>query len=238
MNIIHLTKSALMSAVMVCALSAAAQAQQWVGADNTTAPILRSGAVGIGQNLDPRQDDTLLQLQRPIAADARLLSAGTTYNGQVLKILEVNGKRVALGGAAKKDSVLPSGTFDLTVYRGAVIGISAIDEKLSSEYKLVVAGKVLAEEVRVQSVDQWSDYVFEPDYKLRSLPEVASYIETHRHLPDIPSAAEVARDGIGLVDMQAKLLAKIEELTLHMIEQHRTIETLQRKLADLEKGEG
>ena len=72
----------------------------------------------------------------------------------------------------------------------------------------------------------------------RSLPEVADFIETHKHLPDIPSAAEVERDGISIGDMQAKLLAKIEELTLHMIEQHRTIETLQRKLDALEKGEG
>ena len=240
MNIITLTKSTAVSAFMVCALSGSALAQQWFGEDNTTVPILRSGPVGIGigERFDPRQDDTLLQLQRPLGSDTRLISARGAYHDSIFSILEVNTKRVAIGGAETKDSVLPSSTFDLTVQKGAVIGIMDVEERLSSDYKLVVAGKVLAEELRVMLVDQWSDYVFEPDYQLRSLPEVADFIETHKHLPDIPSAAEVERDGISIGDMQAKLLAKIEELTLHMIEQHRTIETLQRKLDALEKGEG
>ena len=167
-----------------------------------------------------------------------MLSAKGSYYGTFISVLDVDTKRVAVGGAEEKDSVLPPNTFDLTVQEGAVIGIGDVEERLSKEYKLVVAGKVLAEELRMMLVDQWSDYVFEPDYQLRSLPEVADFIETHRHLPDIPSAAEVERDGISIGDMQAKLLAKIEELTLHMIEQHRTIETLQRKLDALEKGEG
>ncbi len=240
MNIITVTKSAAVSAAMICALSGSALAQQWFGEDNTTAPILRSGQVGIGSGnaFDPRNDDTLLQLRRLITDRGGLLSVTTEWRGDPYNILDVNTSRVAIGNAANKDALIPSNVFDLTVGRGVAIGLINVDEELSADYKLVVAGKVLAEELRVMLVDQWSDYVFEPDYQLRSLPEVADYIETHKHLPDIPSAAEVERDGISIGDMQAKLLAKIEELTLHMIEQHRTIETLQRKLDALEKGEG
>lgn len=84
-------------------------------------------------------------------------------------------------------------------------------------------------------IKDWADFVFHPDYRLAALPEVARYIRNHRHLPDMPSAAEVANDGVRLGDMQAKLLRKIEELTLHAIEQHKTIESLRARLQQLEQ---
>jgi hypothetical protein len=82
--------------------------------------------------------------------------------------------------------------------------------------KLSVAGGIQAQEVVVNT--GWSDYVFQPDYHLRPLREVAAYIRENHHLPDIPTEAEVKENGVSLGDMQAKLLAKVEELTLHMIE--------------------
>ena len=82
--------------------------------------------------------------------------------------------------------------------------------------KLSVAGNIQAYGITVQT--GWSDYVFAPNYRLAPLSEVAAYIEQNHHLPDIPSAAEVTKNGVSLGDMQAKLLAKIEELTLHMIQ--------------------
>ena len=86
----------------------------------------------------------------------------------------------------------------------------------SPQYPLSVNGTVQAKEVIVNT--GWSDYVFDPDYHLRSLAEVNSYIEKHHHLPDIPSAADVREKGVSLGEMQSKLLAKIEELTLRMIQ--------------------
>jgi hypothetical protein len=79
-----------------------------------------------------------------------------------------------------------------------------------------VAGTIGAEEVLVTSTG--ADYVFEPGYRLRPLSEVAGYIQANHHLPDIPSADEVKQKGMGVGEMQAKLLAKVEELTLHMIQ--------------------
>jgi hypothetical protein len=70
--------------------------------------------------------------------------------------------------------------------------------------------------------------VFRPGYRLRPLSEVASFIRQHGHLPGIPSAAEVKEKGVSVADVQAKLLAKIEELTLHLIQQ----ETDNRELSD------
>jgi hypothetical protein len=99
--------------------------------------------------------------------------------------------------------------------------------------KLSVNGTIQAKEVIVNT--GWSDYVFEPAYHLRPLNEVAAYIKENHHLPEIPSEAEVQQNGVGLGEMQSKLLAKIEELTLHMIQADEQNRDLRERLARLEK---
>jgi len=88
-------------------------------------------------------------------------------------------------------------------------------------YQLYVQGGILSEKVKVAvaTSSDWSDYVFAKDYKLKSLKEVETFIQTNKHLPNIPSAQEVVKEGIDMAKMDAKLLEKIEELTLYMIEQ-------------------
>ncbi len=82
---------------------------------------------------------------------------------------------------------------------------------------LNVYGIINAREVKI-SLGAWSDYVFEPGYKLRTLPDVEKFILTHGHLPEIPSASNVISNGVNLGEMNAMLLKKIEELTLYLIE--------------------
>jgi hypothetical protein len=98
------------------------------------------------------------------------------------------------------------------INNGANVGIGTTNPQNT----LSVNGIVQAKEVLVNT--GWSDYVFAPGYRLRPLTEVASYIQENHHLPGIPSEAEVEEEGVSLGEMQAKLLAKIEELTLHMIQ--------------------
>jgi hypothetical protein len=93
--------------------------------------------------------------------------------------------------------------------------------------KLSVKGTVRAQEVIVDT--GWSDFVFDESYKLKALSETEAFVKTEKHLPGIPSAKEVAENGISIGDMQAKLLAKIEELTLHVIEQQKQIEAMKRE---------
>lgn len=88
---------------------------------------------------------------------------------------------------------------------------------------LSVNGTITAKQVTVTQLG-WSDYVFEPSYKLRSLPAVESYIQANRHLPDVPSAAEVGKNGVDIGETQASLLRKIEELTLYAIAQEKQLQ--------------
>lgn len=100
-------------------------------------------------------------------------------------------------------------------------------------YKLCVDGKIICEEVKVQNNASWPDYVFTSTYKLPDLLSVENQIQTDGHLSGIPSAEEICDNGISLGDMQAKLLQKIEELTLYMIDQQKQINLLKSENEEL-----
>lgn len=102
-------------------------------------------------------------------------------------------------------------------------------------YRLAVNGKMLAEEVRVQLSQFWPDYVFAEDYPLLPLEEVENYIRNEGRLPGIPTAAEVAADGLALGDMQRLMMEKIEELTLHLIDLKKENDSLRQRLDALEQ---
>jgi len=101
------------------------------------------------------------------------------------------------------------------------LGIGVSDP---GNYKLNVWGKIRANEIVVNTTG--ADFVFERDYKLLSLSELDNYIKENNHLPDLKSASEMQTEGIGVNEMQTKLLQKIEELTLYSIDQNKKVEKL------------
>jgi hypothetical protein len=101
-------------------------------------------------------------------------------------------------------------------------------------YRLDVNGTIHAKEVKIDLNFAQADYVFKPEYKLRTLEEVEQFIKTNSHLPEIPSAVETKENGLNMGEMQNKLLQKIEELTLYTIEQNKKIEKLEQKVIELE----
>jgi hypothetical protein len=100
------------------------------------------------------------------------------------------------------------------------------DLNTASGYKLAVSGKVICEELKVSLTGNWPDYVFDNGYKRPSLTELKNFIENNKHLPNIPSAKEVENNGITVGDMQKRMMEKIEELTLYIIELQQQIDDL------------
>ena len=96
-------------------------------------------------------------------------------------------------------------------------------------YALSVDGKIVSEELKIEDSGAWPDYVFAEDYDLMSLDEVEKSIQKNKHLPGIPSAAEVKENGIMVGDMQKRMMEKIEELTLHVIALQKRIKELETK---------
>jgi hypothetical protein len=97
-------------------------------------------------------------------------------------------------------------------------------------YLLSVGGKAICEELTVRLKSSWPDYVFGNTYHLASLPELENYIAVNKHLPDIPNASEIEKDGVRIGDMQKKMMEKIEELTLYIIDQDKKIRNLEARL--------
>ncbi|MGE8525618.1 cell wall anchor protein [Chryseobacterium rhizosphaerae] len=95
-------------------------------------------------------------------------------------------------------------------------------------------GKIHAKEVEVKA-NVWADYVFKKDYQLKTLDEVEKHIAEKGHLPNIPSAADVIKNGINVAEMNTKFLEKIEELTLYSIEQNKLLKSQSEKIEKLEQ---
>lgn len=114
-------------------------------------------------------------------------------------------------------------TYQMILNNNGNLGIGASPD---ATHKLSVNGMIRAKEVKV-TLSGWADYVFDDEYKLKSLQEVENYIKQNKHLPDVPSAAQVEKEGVNVGEMEAILLKKIEELTLYMIELKKENQVLQ-----------
>lgn len=113
------------------------------------------------------------------------------------------------------------------------VGIGVDPANINASYKLSVCGSIRAQGITVNT--GWCDFVFDKDYKLRSIEEVESFINTNGHLPEIPTTAEVEKNGVSLGDVQAKLLQKVEELTLYVIDLNKQNQKLQAQVNELKK---
>jgi hypothetical protein len=153
------------------------------------------------------------------AKDFRFLDIESSEEG---KILQLNAYGMGLGynppGYASPDKLYINGNVG--------IGTETPREKLS------VNGKIRAKEIKVETAN-WPDYVFSNSYHLPTLQETEKHIKEKGHLPGIPTAEEVNAHGIALGEMNAKLLQKIEELTLHIIELSKTVQKQQNEINNL-----
>jgi len=153
---------------------------------------------------------------------------------------------IQAGKLKVNDSIIISGTSGPTYslptgYRLGVNGDANFTNKVvigpydsftqgtPSGYNLFVSNGIITEKLKVavKTTSEWADYVFSDKYKLMSLKEVEQFVKTNNHLPNVPSAQEVVEHGIDVARMDAKLLEKIEELTLYIIEQDKRIKELE-----------
>lgn len=105
----------------------------------------------------------------------------------------------------------------------------------SPQAALAVNGNILAKEIKVKADISVPDYVFEPDYKMLPLSAIEKFVKENKHLPEIPSAKDIEKDGLDLGAMNMALLKKVEELTLHLIELKKAYEDQQKQIEALNK---
>lgn len=144
--------------------------------------------------------------------------------------------RITAAGNIGINTTIPAGSCKLTINGRTLIGDPTVVTSFPTAYKLYVQGGILTEMVRVAVANSgaWADYVFEKNYKLRPLSEVEQFIKTEKHLPEVPSAIDVEKNGIDVVEMNSTLLKKIEELTLYVIELKKENDVLTERIDKIE----
>lgn len=146
-------------------------------------------------------------------------SWNTDYAGKERLFMQENGSTLLKGYGVKPFGVLDSnGNSVFNIGQDGYVGIGT---EVVSGYRLAVAGTILAERIKVKATGTWPDYVFEDTYELPSLQSVEQYIKVNKHLPGVPSAAEVSKNDIDIAEMNVILLKKVEELTRYLIDQQK-----------------
>ena len=202
-----------------------------IGINNPTAQFHTTGTVrfaGLGN--DNAQDRIVVSdangnlFYRDAATISGSGGSGWTFNGSTVGVLR------SLGTADNYDlPLITNNTEQMRITASGNVGIGTS----TPQSKLAVNGDVFARKVKVTQTG-WPDYVFGKGYSLPALAEIEQYIQRNKHLPDVPSAAAIEKEGADLGDNQAILLKKIEELTLYMIEQDKKIEMQQKRIEALE----
>ena len=179
-----------------------------------------SNAVGIGTSTPDLT--TKLHVNGKIK-----ISDGTQGAGKVLTS-DANGVASWAAITSSQWSTQGNNIFFNTTNGSVLIGTTTADPKakLNVNGNARIFGTLVAREILVNLTSNLPDYVFESDYKLKSLQEIEEYVKINKHLPEVPSAKEVADNGMNMGEFNATLLKKVEELTLYVIKQQKEIESL------------
>jgi hypothetical protein len=201
-------------------------------ANGSTIAYLKSEGLGIS-NTTP-----LTKLHITGGQDAGF---GATSNGYIMNGLVTatnlvidNNELIARNNGRQADLFLQadSGNVVLCANEQGAVGIGVIaGTSIPTGFLLAVDGKIISEELKVQLSGDWPDYVFAPGYKLLPLEELEKRILVQKHLPNIPSAAAInAANGFEVGDISKKLLEKVEELTLYVIELNKKNKQLEEQM--------
>jgi hypothetical protein len=209
---------------------------------NTTGRV----GIGISSPLDKLHINGILSVDDPILPAIRLRknglqqgyfladnnghvvigTAGSNTTGQLLFATRGTSNRISIEHDKAVSIYDRFGNKAFNVFED---GRVSIGPRAAQNYWFSVNGNMICEEVRVRLVANWPDYVFHQNYKLKSFDELRGFISLNQHLPNIPKAAEIEKNGMELGDMQKRMMEKIEELTLYILQLEERLKAIEKK---------
>lgn len=188
------------------------------GGNNTALKILPNKYVGIGTNSPVSKLDVNGSINIPQGEN---ITWGGAYGPDIPTIASTTSTGIVF---------YPSGSTlgpAVTINRNGNLLIGKTTQA-NTAYKVDINGKVRANEIVVNTTG--ADFVFESGYPLRPIADLEKFVKQNRHLPEIPSAKTMQQEGVGISDLQTRLLQKVEELTLYIIQQQKEIDELKKKV--------
>ncbi|MCP4656029.1 MAG: hypothetical protein GY856_11495 [bacterium] len=176
------------------------------GAPSSSLSIRSTGYVGVG-TWDP--DDMLhVEAGGSVLPGIRIVNTDVDTDGWSFRVVDADEFRIS------KQSV------------------SGPELKIDASGNVTIKGTLTVRDGEADE-ETYPDYVFEPGYPLMPMAELRAFVEENRHLPKIPPAAELARNGLNMTEMQLKLLEKVEELTLYTLALQETVQAQQEVIEEL-----
>ncbi|MES2773897.1 MAG: hypothetical protein V4722_06915 [Bacteroidota bacterium] len=192
-----------------------------IGALYPTNLIHVSGDMRLGSSLDDINGAN-------VSSTGRLLISNGTTGSAIIRGNHLDNNNVGLtfqsfkaGSSFDAIVIAPSGVVSI----GSPATVGTLVNDLNN--KFFVNGNIVTKKIKVTQT--WADYVFDPNYNLATLQQVDAFIQTNKHLPSIPTAASIEKEGLDLGEMQKLMMQKIEELTLYIIQQDKRIKELETK---------
>ncbi len=186
----------------------------YVANGNRTA-VFHGNAVG---NTKPYQRLLFFEYDN---ADTKILEVNNTATGRSPIVLRADGQMDLDNGVTN-------------TFHFGTNGMFSINNGTQKTFVVEASGLTRARKIKVDA-DVWADYVFEDNYVLMPLTEVEKFLKEHKHLPSIPSEKVMTEEGIDVAEMNVKMMEKIEELTLYLIQQNKELEQLKAELETLKQ---
>lgn len=179
---------------------------------NRTA-VLQANTVG---NIKPYQRLMYFEYDH---ADTKILEVQNPTAGYTAFSLHSNGEMDIHNGVAQ-------------IFHLGTNGMLSLHNNSMETFRVEANGMVRARKIKVDS-ETWADYVFDENYKLLPLNELEVFLKKNKHLPSIPSEKQIIEEGIDVTEMNVKMMEKIEELTLYLIQQNKKLEKQSKELEEL-----
>lgn len=180
----------------------------------------RAAAIQVNTSGNTKQYQRLIRFEYD-NPDTKIIEVFNTATNHYPFTLHANGQLEIDNGTAK-------------IFHLGTNGMLSLRNNTIETFRVEANGMVRARKIKVDS-ETWADYVFDENYKLLPLSELEIFLKRNKHLPSIPSEQQIKDEGIDVTEMNVKMMEKIEELTLYLIQQNKEIEKLKAEIQRMQQ---